>query len=234
MTETNDGTNGFILTLASPNPQPAHQHPYARSRFDHIPFPLSESRQPPPGVQLLQGGQLHLHQHRATGQSFVFENATNFITATRKRRRTARPSRGLIPLRLHDNFDAAELSDPNTNGCPSGRNTSPAGPSQPELEVLRRSSARLPPRRRRLSQHRFRRTYRLESAFSLKTPGPSCVTHQRSGGSLMFTDLRTEGRQRRLLSRGGLLMAGRRHFGARSFASHAASSVQPRKSCQSH
>ena len=194
LTETNDGTNGFLLTLASPDPTDLLTSiPYGAFGdlvTFHFLYPNLVT-----GTQAFSSFKVDNSIYTnivPTGQSFVFENVTNFVTLYPQPPPHGTPIPWLIAYGFTNNFDVAESSDPNTNGLPVWQeyiaglnprdpnskfsvgiiNAPPAAPAQIIFSTVPD------------------RTYRLESAFSLDTWTVLRDNIAGTGGNLMFTDLR--------------------------------------------
>ena len=195
MTETNDGTNGFILTLVSPNPTNLLTSiPYGAFGdlvTFHFLYPDLVT-----GTQAFSSFTVDnaIYTNMVpTGQSFVFENVTNFLTVYPQTPPHGTPVPWLIAYGFTNNFDVAELSDPNTNGLAvwqeyiAGLN--PRDPnSKFSVEIIRAPPAAPP---QIIFSTVADRTYRLESAFGLDTPWAVLRDNlSGTGGFLMFTDLR--------------------------------------------
>jgi hypothetical protein len=195
MTETNNGANQFVLTLVSPDPTNLLSSiPYGAFGdllTFHFRYPnLVTSTQ---AFSILTVDNSIYMSMSPTGQSFTFENSTNFITPYPQAPPHGTPIPWLIFYGFTNNFAAAELSDPNTNGLPvwqeyiAGLN--PRDPnSRFSVEIINAPPAAPP---QIIFSTVADRTYRLESAFSLDTPWTVLREGiSGTGGNLMFTDLR--------------------------------------------
>src|SRR6185436_3641197 len=118
LTETNDGTNGFLLTLASPDPTDLLTRIPSGAFGDLVTFHFLYPNLVT-GTQAFSSFKVDNSIYTnivPTGQSFVFENVTNFVTLYPQPPPHGTPIPWLIAYGFTNNFDLAELSDPNTNG----------------------------------------------------------------------------------------------------------------------
>jgi hypothetical protein len=120
MTETNDGTGLRTLTVTSPNPTNLLTSIKYGAFGDLISFNFQypESLTATQALSVFSVDNSIYSYMMPTGQSFVLENATNFITLYPSPPPHGTPIPWLLAYGFTNNFDAAELSDPNGNGMP--------------------------------------------------------------------------------------------------------------------
>jgi len=194
MTETNDGTGLRTLTLLSPDPADLLTSiPYGTmgelATFNFQYPNLLTSTQAFSVFTVDNGVYTNM---LPSGQSFVLQNGTNFITSYPPPPPHGTPIPWLIAYGFTSNFDLAELTDPNGNGLAVWQDyqagLNPLDPnSRFDVQMVG-----TPP----LAQPQITfstvadRTYRLESATSLDSWTILRDNISGTGGNVTFTDLR--------------------------------------------
>jgi hypothetical protein len=194
MTETNDGTGLRTLTLLSPDPTNLLTSiPYgaigelATFNFQH-PNQLTSTQ----AFSAFTVDNSVYTNIQPTGQSFVLQNATNFITSYPPPPPHGTPIPWLIHYGFTNNFDTAELGDPNGNGLATWQDyqagLSPLDPNSKFAVSMTGTPPLVQPQI--IFSTAVGRMYRVESTAGLDTWTILRDNIPGTGGNVSFTDLR--------------------------------------------